>query len=485
MIVKGGVPRLRTGVPNLDLILGEGLPTGSVSVVAGPPGSGKTILAQQFSFHNASESSPVLYFSTLTEPAAKTLLYMSQFSYFEPKKMDKTFHMVDLGAILRTDGLPAAVKLLMDQVKQVKPGIVVIDSFKTFDDLSKSNTELRQFAYEVGVNLMAWEVTGLLLGEWAQPYYETNPLFSIADGLVTLSHAEVAGEWQRFIQVHKMRGISHNRDAHPFAINDNGLEIYTARLTIRRSAEADRMQRDLPRLPTGVSGLDELLGEGVPHGSCVLVSGVPGSGKTILLLEFLYRGAQVDQKGVLFSFEETPDRIQATARGLGWDLDREIERGMVEIVFIPQPDIMLEANLLMMHERLHASEVKRVAIDSVSVFLHKVQDARAAQEKIFQLATVVQREGAVGFFATDVPFGSGLISRLGVEETIIDGVILLDAAEHGLDRERYLEVYKLRNTAHVTGRHPMVIGAGGISVFPRRVNDAKPRKRKRHRRRDA
>lgn len=470
----GGVPRIPTGVRNLDLVLEGGLPRGSLSVLSGPPGSGKTILAQQVCFHNAAATAPVLYCSTLTEPSAKALLYMSQFSFFDRGKIDTTFHMVDLGVILRTDGLAPAVELLMSHVQRVKPGIVVLDSFKAFDDLARSSTELRKFGYEIGVQLMAWEVTSLMLGEWGPADYETNPLFSIADGMITLSSREVSGEWQRFLQVLKMRGISHSRDPHPFSIGKEGIEVFAPRITIRRRAEADRAKRDVVRLPTGIAGLDTLLGDGIPYGSSVLVSGVPGSGKTVMLLEFVYRGAQAGQKGVVFSFEETPERLRAAARGLGWDLDREIDRGMVEIVFIPQPEIMLEAHLLMMREKVRSMEARRISVDSASVFLHKIQDPRAAQEKVFQLATIVQEVGAVGFFASDVPYGSGLISRLGVEETIIDGVILLTATEHGLERERYLEVYKLRNTAHVTGRHPMVIQSGGISVSPRRRSDVKP-----------
>ncbi len=475
MTANGGLPRLQTGVRNLDLILDGGLPRGSVSVIAGPPGSGKTILAQQICFHNASESRPILYFSTLTEPAAKTLLYMSQFSFFDQAHFEKTFHAVDLGSTLRTEGLAQATELLMEQLKRVKPGVVVIDSFKAFDDLTASNTELRKFGYEVAVNLMAWEVTGLMLGEYPPADYETNPLFSIVDGLIALSFKEVAGEWQRFLQVLKMRGIAHSRDVQPFTIGGNGVEVFTPRLTIRRSPEAERSAKDVERLPTGIAGLDKLLGEGIPRGSSILVSGIPGSGKTILLLEFVFRGAQAGQKGVLFSFEETPERLQATARGLGWDLDHEIERGMIEIVFIPQPDIMVEADMLMMQERVQALGARRVAIDSASVFLHKVPDIPTTQEKIFQLATIVQNVGAVGFLATDVPYGSGLISRLGVEETIIDGVILLSATEEGLERERFLEVYKLRNTAHVTGRHPMVIETGGVVVRPRLTTDRTPK----------
>jgi circadian clock protein KaiC len=469
--------RLRTGIGNLDLILGGGLPRGSISVVAGPPGSGKTIMSQQICFHNAAEG-PSLFFTTLSEPMAKTILYGSQFSFFDATRIDKAVHLVDLGHLLWRDGLERVASTITEELKRIQPAIVVIDSFKTFGDLATGNETLRKFAYQIAVDLMAYEVTGLLLGEYGREDYETNPLFSIVDGLITLSYRELSGESQRFLQVPKMRGTRHNRDAHPFAIERDGIHVYAPRFTVRRDPQADRDLSATPRSPTGIQGLDQLLGEGVPHGSTLSVAGVPGSGKTVLLLEFIYRGAEANEKGVFFSFEETPERLLATAHGLGWDLAREIKRGMVEIIFVPQPDILVEADMLKIQERVKATGAQRIAIDSVSLLFHKITEPPIVQEKVFQLASIVQNAGAVGLLATDVRYGSELISRLGVEETLVDGVILLTATEKGLERERFLEVYKLRNTAHVTGRHPMVIGTGGITVFPRATSGAPPADRR-------
>ncbi len=469
MKAKQPIARVETGVRNLDAVFGGGLPKGSVTVISGPPGSGKTILTQQICFHNASSKSRILYFNTLSEPTAKTLRYLEQFDFFDPSKLDEDFHFVDLGVILRSKGLEQTSALIMERLKKVKPSIVVIDSFKAFDDLASSKEELRKFSYEIGINLMAWETTGLLLGEYGEDEYATSPLFSVMDGLVTLSQREAAGEQQRFVQVVKMRGTEHSRDEHAFVIGSNGVEVFAPRATILREPQSE--DHTTMRCKTGIDKLDELLGEGIPRGSSLLIAGVAGTGKTVLSLEFIYRGALAGEKGILFSFEETSERLLATAAGMGWDLAGEIERGMIELVFIPQPEIMVEGHLLMMRERVAALDAKRVAVDSISVFLHKVKEPQTARDKVFQLATIVQNTGAVGFLATDIPYGSNQISRFGVEETVVDGVILLSSTEEGFERQRYLEVYKLRNTAHLKGRHSMVIGGGGIHVFPRYAID--------------
>ncbi len=464
--------RINTSVENLDQVLGGGVPLGSLTLFAGSPGTGKTILSQKIIFNNATPEKPALIFQTLSEPTAKTLKYLSQFDFYDPKKIeDGSVTFVDLGDILRNEGLSTANDLLMKHVKEINPAFVVIDSFKVFEDLAKSNEELRKFSYEIAINMMAWECTAFFLGEFRPGDIEINPIFSIIDGILTLKIRQESGEYQRFIQVIKMRGTNHSREEHSFAINSNGIEVYTPRLNIIRDPSADKI---IPgngpyRAKLGISKIDNLLGEGVPYGSSLLVSGVAGTGKTLLLLEFIYRGAsEFNEKGILFSFEETKERLISTARGMGWDIDSQIKKGNIEIVFIPQPDIVVEKHLLMMQKRIETLGAKRIAIDSASVFVHKITDPQIVREKIFQLGTLVQKAQAIGFFATDIPYGSQKISRFGVEETVVDGILLLTATNNvaTLERERFFEIYKLRNTSHINGRHRMFIEHGGINIIP-------------------
>jgi circadian clock protein KaiC len=218
------------------------------------------------------------------------------------------------------------------------------------------------------------------------------------------------------------------------------------------------------------------LGQGMSSGSTFLVSGVAGTGKTLLLLEFIYKGAtKLGEKGIYFSFEETRERIIENAKGMGWDIESQLAKGNIEIVFIAQPDIIVEKHLLMMKDMIEKMGAKRIAIDSSSVFVHKISDPQIVREKMFQLSTLVQMAQGIGFFACDIPYGSDKISRFGVEETVVDGIILLTATinEKTLARERFLEIYKLRNTSHSNGKYKIEIGKDGIKINSKRPSGKK------------
>jgi len=305
----------------------------------------------------------------------------------------------------------------------------------------------------------------LLLGEFSDVDIAVNPLFSVIDGIIIANQSEVAGEQRRYLQVLKMRGTNHSRDRHVFSIKSSGIQIYAPRVTIKQDPARDAKMAAKGRCVTGISGLDALLGDGIPRGSTLLLSGSAGSGKTLTMLEILYRGAtEFGEKGILFSFEETAERLCATGKGMGWDVEGEIKRGNLKIISVPHPEILVEEHILMLREQVDVFGASRIAIDSLSVFLDKVEHEQMAREKVFQLATIVQMTGGVGFFTADPPVGPAGLSDFGVAETVVDGVILLGTEVKGASRERYVEIYKLRNTAHTMGRHQMTISKTGITI---------------------
>src|SRR5678815_3949642 len=125
------IRQLPTGVPGLDEILGGGLPEFSFNIIAGAPGCGKTTLAHQIMFANASPKTPALYFTVLGEPAIKMLRYQQQFSFFDPSKMDSSIRFVNLSQLVLEKDLNAVLDEIIQQVEAADARIVVVDSFRT------------------------------------------------------------------------------------------------------------------------------------------------------------------------------------------------------------------------------------------------------------------------------------------------------------------------------------------------------------------
>lgn len=125
------IRKLPTGVPGLDEILGGGLPEYSFNIIAGAPGGGKTTLAHQIMFANATPEKPALFFTVLGEPAIKMLRYQQQFRFFDPAKVSTCVRFINLSEAVLEQDLGAILTGIVAEVKAASPGIVVVDSFRT------------------------------------------------------------------------------------------------------------------------------------------------------------------------------------------------------------------------------------------------------------------------------------------------------------------------------------------------------------------
>src|SRR5450631_3673281 len=128
---KVHINKLPTGILGLDDIMGGGLPEYSFNIIAGSPGCGKTTLAHQFVFANATPEKPALYCTVLGEPALKMLRYQQQYSFFDQEKLPGSIRFVNLSQVILEQDLDAVLKEIIKQVEAANPGFVVVDSFRT------------------------------------------------------------------------------------------------------------------------------------------------------------------------------------------------------------------------------------------------------------------------------------------------------------------------------------------------------------------
>jgi circadian clock protein KaiC len=179
--------RQASGNQQLDAILGGGFPAHAINLVVGPPGSGKTILAQQYVFHNATPERPAVYLTTVSEPLEKVLRYGQTMAFFDPAAVGRAVFYEDLGELLGTQGLSGVLERIDTLVKERRPGILVIDSFKALSFYAADQGEFRRFLHSLSGRLSAFPVTSLWLGEYDSAALTTAPEFAVADAIVSLS----------------------------------------------------------------------------------------------------------------------------------------------------------------------------------------------------------------------------------------------------------------------------------------------------------
>jgi circadian clock protein KaiC len=177
------VTPLATGIPGLDMVLGGGLEPGSVVVLAGPPGTGKTILAQQICFATSTPEHKAIYYTTLSEPHSKLVKHLEPFAFFEPKALGASVEHIHLGDLLRgeADRLEPVFSEVVRQALEDQPAVVVIDSAKLLRDFADA-TELREAVYDLTSRIAHTDAVLFLLGEWTPEEMGSGVEFSLADG---------------------------------------------------------------------------------------------------------------------------------------------------------------------------------------------------------------------------------------------------------------------------------------------------------------
>ena len=189
-LAKVKIHRLPTGVRGLDEIMGGGLPEFSFNIISGEPGVGKTTLAHQIVFANATKEKPALYFTVLGEPAIKMLRYQQQYSFFDPAKLGNAIRFTNLTQVLLEQDLSGVLEEISRDVQASHPGLVVVDSFRSVVRKAlgqASEMDLQDFVQRLALLLTSWEVTTFLIGEYSIGEMRDNPIFTVADGLFWLT----------------------------------------------------------------------------------------------------------------------------------------------------------------------------------------------------------------------------------------------------------------------------------------------------------
>lgn len=231
-----------------------------------------------------------------------------------------------------------------------------------------------------------------------------------------------------------------------------------------------------PKAPTGVAGLDEMLGGGFPRGHVVLVTGLPGTGKTCLGLQFLLAGAAAGEKGVFLSLEEDVPPLLETARQFGWPVDAAVADGTLKLVRLDPRETRQSLHRVQgeLGKELGALGVRRIVVDSVSLLNMLSDDEPGRRATLFALAGACRDAGATTVLTAEADPRLPAVSRDGLSEYIADGVVVLGYSTGGDGRRvgLSLRILKMRRTSHARTVQPYVIGPRGLVVDAKAVDFA-------------
>ncbi len=229
----------------------------------------------------------------------------------------------------------------------------------------------------------------------------------------------------------------------------------------------------LAKAPTGIAGLDEVTGGGLPRGRATLVCGPAGCGKTLLGMEFLVRGiVDFGESGVFVAFEESTDDLAANVASLGFDLPQFQADGLLVLDHIEvAPADMdesgewdLEALFIRLGSAIDQVNAKRVVLDTLENLFTGFSDAATVRSELRRLFGWLKNRGVTAVVTGER--GEGSLTRHGIEEYVSDCVIVLDHRVTEETSTRRLRVLKYRGSLHGTNEYPFFIGESGVSVLP-------------------
>lgn len=462
---------LATGLPDLDLILGGGLRPGSVVVVAGPPGTGKTILAQQICFTAATAERKGIYYTTLSEPHAKLVEHLLGFAFFKPEALGPCVEYVHLGDMLREREVSDLDPLIDEVVRRAlddEPAIVVIDSVMTLRDFVSDRT-LRMALYDLTSRVAHSRAVLLLLGEYSEQERESAVEFALADGIIMLTHQVREPVDRRSLRVTKMRAGNPLGGNHTMHITGGGIEVYPRVESFLPTEMPPRGER----VASGIAGLDRLIDGGIPDGDATVVLGPSGVGKTIGCLGFVAAGLERGERCLYVTFQDTAGELVEMAGRFGWDFAAAREDGRLAIAHVPVGALDLDLDVLasMIRHRLAESPVERVVIDSLAEMAHAAREAQRFPAYLRSLLGIVRAAGGSLWVTSETRTLGPVEDPLAGLMYLFHNVIQVRYIEQGTEIGRLLNVVKMRNSRHDNGMYSCHIDEDGGLIVDERFDD--------------
>ena len=463
------VDKLPTGIPGFDHVTMGGLPRRRTTLLLGPAGSAKTVFSGQFLAEGVRRGEPGVFVS-FEEPAEDLRTNFGTLGWdLEQWERDGLWQFVDASPLLGIDdpehseynfeGLAARIGHAVDQIAAER---IVLDSFSavfaTFSDAVAVRTQLRQLV----MNLRRMGLTVVMTAESVGDVI-TESRYSVeefvADNVVILRNSLEDEKRRRTVEVLKMRGAMHRKGEFPFTVlpGSGVVVIPLSVMSLTQESSNDR-------LTTGNNTLDDMTGGGFFRDSIVLVSGATGTGKTLMVTEFVSSGCEAGERCLLFAFEESRDQIFRNAQGWGRDFEKYERDGTLRLMATYPEVASLEDHLVEIKNEIDNYRPSRFAIDSLSA-LERIGTDKGFREFIIGLTSFVKAERVAGLLTSTT---SSLLGGPSITEghisTLTDAIILLRYVELGSSVRRGLTVLKMRGSRHDHDIREFTIDSSGMHI---------------------
>ncbi|EFH82090.1 ATPase domain-containing protein [Ktedonobacter racemifer] len=471
-----------TGVPQLDIVLGGGLPKGSLAIILGSPGSGKTTLASQIAFSVARHGQKALLLTALSEPTTKLLSHLQSYSFFAPELVGNEVQIFSIQQFLTQGKLPAAQDIVA-AVRQTRANLVVLDGFQAIRALEPDFVTSRQLLYDLGARLSLLGTTTIITTE-ADPRDPTLfPEMTTGDLLIGLYFTLNGTRAFRSLEILKVRGRAPMLGRHSMVLGKDGVQVYPrledrSHMIDHSSTRVAASKED--RATFGLLELDTLLGGGLTRRTSTLLAGSLGTGKTLLALQFALSAIPKGEKTLFLSFRETRDQLLLKAESfhLGEQLRTALAPGGGLILQRWEPvEIDPDEVATTMLNTLNENGIRRVVIDSIAELERAVVESSGRDRVSNYLAallamlrsrdiTLLALKEAPKAISTDVDFSADTLSILA------ENVILVQHLAVNNSLHRVISVLKMRFSAHDHNvREFIITSPEGISVLTPQESD--------------